>query len=106
MMAMRNPYQIGLRRKELERELEKLDDEEQAWEELSRLQRLTELIHAIQCQKNHGDYHDYCQYHNSRFSNPNGARSSWTEKVRKFLGTLPEDWDDEKVLAVARMAPK
>lgn len=106
MHKMNNPHQIALRRKELEAELESLDDQEQAWQDLSRAQRLTELIHAFQCSKNHGDYSDHCQFHERSWTNPNGSRSAWHEKVRKFLEALPEDWTDEQVLTVARAVPQ
>lgn len=100
---MKNPEQVKARRKILEQELEELDNIEQTWAELSRGQRIAELIHGIGCTKQHGDFNDYCKFHLGKWEAPNWWQDRWLSKAVRVLEILPEDMSDDKVVETYRV---
>ncbi len=101
---MKTPEQIASRRATLEQELEKLDNEEQAWSELTRPQLIAELIHEIGCNKDHGDYNGYCKFHLGSWKDPNWDMEIWSRRSGNLLKAVPEDLDDETIVKIYKAA--
>jgi hypothetical protein len=102
---MRTPEEINSSRLTLEKQLSKLDDEEQAWEALTRPQRIAELLHKQMCKRSHHKWEDnHCEFHDGNWDAPNFAQKKWSTKIDQIVGLLPETYTEEQVLEIVKVA--
>jgi hypothetical protein len=102
---VRTPDEIQKDRLELEAKLEKLDDEEQAWSDLSRAEQVAERLHKDECKKTHGSYNAYadsCRWNNEPWGNPSYGKKPYLQRAQKLLELLPEDYESDKVLEIVK----
>ena len=101
---MKTPEEIEKIRTKLEGQITELDNEEQAWNDLSDQHRLAELLHYEECKREHGDYTDYCQFHLGKWSDPNKDQIFYSDKVKSIQDEIMDELSDSAFLAVCRIA--
>lgn len=105
-MKMKDPAEIAMVRSSLERQLEALDDAEQAWADLSREQRLTEIFHRTFCKaKEHYSWNKekggYCAFDDEDWLKiPHSTKNAFLTQLTGIIRAMPEDVSEDKIVEV------